>query len=160
MDLPQEDYQEYHFEMQILRDDTEKFDLISSPSVSKLKELIRKEIIPRSKLVIPLSKYSWSIHFVLGRNKLVHLQSNAQLNELINDTKKPCYPLRVLFNNETEYNTWAATEQRKKIPIIDNTEVLMINGKLKVNVINFDEYRYNYYIQYQVQKVPDKITAK
>eukprot|EP01084_Bolivina_argentea_P162687 283087_1 len=156
---PQEDYQEYHFEIQILRGDTEQFDLISPASVSKLKELIRKEIVPRSKLVIPLIEFSWSIHFVLGRNKLVCLESTQQLRELINNTKKPRYPLRVLFNNETEYNMWAATEQRKKIPIIDNIEVVMTNGKLKVNIINFEEYRYNYYIQYQVQKVPDKITA-
>merc|ERR1712113_1062038 len=153
---PQTDFQtqEYHFEIQILRGDTEQFDLISIPSIPKLKELIGKQIIPKSNLVIPLTQYSWCIHFVISKNKLIYLQSNQQLKELINNTKKPRYPLRILFNNEHEYNVWAATEQRKKIPQIELLQITIINGKLKVNIPKFEQYRYNYYIQYQIQKIP------
>ncbi len=94
---------QYHFPIEIATSQ-EQFELLSSPFIETLKTLITKQIICQSKLSIPLNKYKWSIHFIAGKHMLIHLKSDEQLQELINNTTNTHYPLRILFDNQSEFN--------------------------------------------------------
>ena len=99
---PPADYQEYNFEIQVLNG-KEKFLRVSPPSLVHLRQIIEQTVIPKSQFRTALTKYRWSICFIV-KDRLCKLQHDEQLKQLIDTTKPQWYSLRIKFETQQEYD--------------------------------------------------------
>lgn len=95
--------QEYHFQVQLLSASTEQFDIVCPAGLHRLRQLIKRDIIPRSRFSTLLSSYRWCLHFVKGQDASILLQSDKQLKDLIDSTKQPTFLIRIAFEDQQEY---------------------------------------------------------